>query len=109
MAAPLQPLDLLAQHERIAAVPAVRDEQHDRAAVERAARPPLMELPQRVADAGAPGPAGRGTATTSATASLSLRARSSLVTRVSAVEKTNTSTRRCRRPIAWAKCRSMRE
>ena len=34
---------------------------------------------------------------TSAAASLSLRARSSLVTRVSRVEKTNTSTRRCRR------------
>ena len=33
MAAPLQARDLLAQHDRIAAVPAVGDEQHDRAAV----------------------------------------------------------------------------
>src|SRR5258708_38006831 len=58
MAASLQPLDLLAQYHRIAAVPAVGDEQHHGAAVERAAPPALMELPKRLADARAAGPVG---------------------------------------------------
>ena len=60
MTAPLQPLDLLAQQRRIAAIPAVGDEQHDRAAAQRTARPLLMELPERVADARAARPVGHG-------------------------------------------------
>ena len=44
MAASLQPRDLVAQLARIAAIPAVGDEQHDRTAVQDAAAPALMEL-----------------------------------------------------------------
>ena len=45
MTASLEPRDLRAELHRVAAVPAVRDQQHDRTAVHHPAAPLLMELP----------------------------------------------------------------
>jgi len=58
MAAPLQPGNLGAQHLGIAAVPAVRDEQHHGTAAQHAAHPALMKVPDRRADARAARPVG---------------------------------------------------
>ncbi len=50
MTAPLKPAHLALQEIGFAAVPAVRDQQHDRPASQNPPRPPHVERPQRFAD-----------------------------------------------------------
>src|SRR5688572_29018397 len=58
MAVSLQAGDLVAKDPGLAAIPAVRDQQHDRSAVQDPPSPLLMKFLQRLADPGAAGPVG---------------------------------------------------
>src|SRR5262245_63091356 len=56
MARSLEPRHLVAQQRRVAAIPAVADQQHHRAAPEHSPAPEEVELLERCADARAAGP-----------------------------------------------------
>ena len=55
---PVQPGHLLAEQRRVAALPAVAEHHHDRAAGQAALAPAVEEEPQRLAEPGAAGPVG---------------------------------------------------
>src|SRR5262249_34325805 len=58
--AALQPRDLVAQELRLAAIPPVADDEHDRAPAEHAPSPLQVELPERPPDPRSPRPGGHG-------------------------------------------------
>ena len=108
MAAALQARDLVAQQLRIAAIPSVGDQDHDRAAVQRAAPPALMKRPASASPMRVPPDQSLTARDTAAIAASGVGDRNSIVMRVSRVanRKASTSTRAPRQRVREEQQRS---